>query len=348
MALVAANATIQWPGVARNCGAVPAVGNDATINASGDYSAQIFCAREAMTITGIGFRAGAATSTPEVIVQVEGVGTDGLPDGVVNGTASVATAVTGSVWNAIALQANATVTAGTLVALKVLWNSGSVVTARIAGLDTTAFNLPYRVDNSSGTPSKSTAIAGWTTICPMSGAAVTYSVNGFFPISAIHATSGAFDNTNSAKRGMKFSLPFGARAIGMQWYNANNTADYTIQIMNEAGDTVLSSSDTLFEGNASAAANTGTHRAFFDNPVTLAAGTTYRAVVVPSAASAAVYALQAANATYAPGFPGLGSSLYTYYNGSWNDTTDSLPVMDILLDQIDVGSSGGGAHIIGG
>jgi hypothetical protein len=315
MTLVSANTIIPWPGVANRIGGVPAVAQESTLNASGDYLARIISAPQDMVITHIGWRNVGATASPQAIVSVEGVDTSGFPDGANAGgsTQSAATTVTANVYNAVALQASATITKGSLIALKVLYSSGtSFVPGRITGPDTGNFNLPYLVDNSTGTPSKGSQV-GWSTICPHSAAGVTYPIRFAFPLNVIHATSGVFDNTSSAQRGMRFQLPFGARAVGLQWYNGVNTADYTVQLMDDS-ENILSSSDTAFEGAASVESNGAVHVVYFDNTVTLTASTWYKATVVPAAASAAVYALQAPNATYAPGFRGGGNSLYTYYN----------------------------------
>lgn len=144
------------------------------------------------------------------------------------------------------------------------------------------------------------------------------------------------------------------RAIGIRFYNSNASGDFNIAIYDDTTGTAveLGSSSTAIDGDANAGTSSAVVTAFFDNTVTLTAGTTYRIAVEPSSATnvnVSTFTLPSAN--YRGASPSGTTAHYTtFVTGGWTDTaTDQVPLMDIILDQLDDGASAGGVvGVIGG
>lgn len=357
MTLVSLPSPIYWPGIAGQFSSVPAInGTFLTIDAAGEYYSVVLCAKEAMTISHVGFRAGNASGSPTLEVRIETVDTStGLPSGTLwatntNGTTGTISANTNVLQ---ALTASASIAAGQMFCVKIIYASGTSVTiGQINQLSSPVDStIPYMVNNT-GTPTK-VALSGSTTMLALGSSSTTfYQVPGLLPASAI--TAGAFNNTNGARRGLRFTLPMNCRIIGIRWFNANAVGDFNAVLFSDAGSE-LSSSSTAFDGDISAA-SVSPNRAssvYFDNSITGAAGTTYRAVIEPSSATNAnVTTVTLAGSDYRSASPaGISAHYTTYASAAWDDTnTTLLPFMDIIIDQIDngAGSGGGVIGVIGG
>lgn len=316
----------------------------ATLDAAGEYLAFVFSARENMTISHLGFLTSSVTGSPTADMRVETVGTDGLPSGTLwaaNTNAVSATLTNG--WNLTALTASASVTQGQMVCGKVAYNSGTSFTVRQAGALRIHSGLPYFVVNT-GTPTK-TQFGSARGILGVGSSSTTFYPLGraVMPITAITAVS--FNNTNSAKRGVRFQVSFKCRAAGLRLYPSTATGNFNVILENDAGSE-LSSSSTAFDGDHSPNIAEGVIDVFFDNPVELSPATWYRAVLEPSSATnISLTTVDLPSADYRSGTPWGSNALYTTFaSGSYTDTdTDTLPLMDILIDQLDDGAGGGGA-----
>lgn len=346
MSLQTLNTAIGWPGINSGTAAAPAVASSIISDAGGEYSAVVLCAREAMAISHVGFRVQTATGSPTADVRIETVdATTGLPTGTL--WAANTNLVTGAIstgWNLFALTATANITKGQVFCYKTLYNSGTTLTLNlINGNSQGPCALPYAVQNT-GTPTK-TILTASHALALGSGAASFYHVRGLVPVSAIGG--GTFNNTSSARRGLRFKVPFKCRAVGMRLWPTTAVGDFNIAIFDDAGNE-LSSSSTAFEGDCLLNAATAITDCYFDNAVTLAADTWYRAAIEPSSATntnLTTYTMP--SSSYAGALPGGANCHYTtYVASSWTDTaTDQIPLIDILIDQFDNGVSGG---IVGG
>lgn len=356
MTLVSLPSPIYWPGNFGSTSGTPGITNGlVTVSAAGHYGAYVFCAKEDMTISHVGFRAGTAVGSPTIEVRIETVDASGLPSGTLwatdtNGTTGTITSSSNVLQ---ALTASASVARGQVFCVKLAYASGT--SQQILQWSNVNYNfqssLPYIVTNT-GTPTKGLMNTSFAAVSFGSSSTTFYQVPGASPGSS--TTGGAFNNTNSARRGLRFTPPMSCRVCGLRWYNSNSSGDYNVAIFNDAG-TELSSSSTAFDGDHNAASANGTIIAFFDNPVTLTAGTTYRVAVEPSSATNAhVSAFVLPSADYRGGTAAGTTAHYTTYaSGSWTDTaTDTIPFMDILIDQIDdgagTGGGGGGQRVISG
>jgi hypothetical protein len=337
MALAQLNTAIPWPGWVLWIVNVPQIATAVTLDAAGEYHSVIFCAREAMTISHVGWRCGAATGSPTADIRIETVDTAGLPSGTLwaANTNIVTGALTANATTLFALTASASIAAGQMFCVKIAYNSGtSFIVQRFSNV-TPNLGVPYVVNNT-GAPAK----AGLNGLILALGSSTTafYCVPGAFPLTT--TTNTAFNNTNGARRGLRFQTPFNCRAVGVRFYGRSNNADFNAAMFDDAG-TELSSSSTAFDGDQLANLDaSGVYEVYFDNPVTLSPGTWYRAALEPSSATnmnISHYTLPDSN--YRSAWPGgTNHHLTTYASGAWTDTaTADIPAIEIMIDQLDDG-----------
>jgi hypothetical protein len=347
MALVSV-APFGWPGHALpTIAAAPTLANDTTIS-TGVHLMYVGTARQAMTISHVGFMAGTVTAAGTVSVSIRSIGTDGLDsaDWDTN-TNLTAQSVTQNTWNLYALTASASIAAGQVFGVKIEYGGSgtSFIVRRITGLRNTTFNIPYEIVT--GTKARVSALKS---LAVGSSTSSFYQLDGALPATA--ATSAAINTgTSTTREGLRFKVAFACRCVGIRWWNSTSVGDYVVMLRDDGG-TELSSSSTAFEGDQGANSAGGICVVHFDNPVTLSADTWYRATVEPSSAtSVTVSEITIAGTDYFGAVPGgINNHLTRYTTGAWDDTNTSIiPVMDIIIDQIhDGASTGGGARIIGG
>lgn len=352
MTLVSLPSPIAFPGnITVNGG--PSITTIATLDAAGEYVSFIFSAREDMLISHVGFRAGTVTNSPTCTVSIEGVDGSGLPDGAATfgGSAGTTATISSNTWVLTALGGSATVPKGAIFCVKIQWGgvaTSTVIIQQLSSIVWFAGALPYGVYNT-GTPTK-TAIGGSLPFVGLGSSSTTfYQVPGIIPANAFSAS--AFNNTSSAKRGMKFVPPMNCRAVGIRWYNGTSVGNCNVALYDDAG-AELSSSSVAYDGDQnSASANMTT--VYFDNPVTLTAGTAYRAAIEPtSATNITVAFLTIPSSDYFTGCPGGANCVYaTYVASSWTDSTTQIAIMEVMIDQVDNGAGtggGGGQRVISG
>lgn len=348
MTLVTLPSPIYWPGNAGALAGGPSLVTVATLDASGEYAAYVQVAREDMVISHVGFRAGTATNSPTVEVRIETLDSSGVPSGTLwdtntNGTSGVITTNSNPL---VALTASASISKGQAFAVKILWGgvaTSSIIVQSINQNTPFLATVPYSVVNTTGSAVKSASGTG--TIALGSSSSAFYYVPGHFPISGI-TISGTFNNTNGARRGLKFTPPMAARAVGFRWAGSSAVGDFDA-VLYDVSDNVLST--TSFDGDVTGASNNGTAIIFFDTQVDLTAGDTYRIAIVPSSATNANLGLiTLPSADYFTASPAGATAVYsTYASGSWTDSTTQLPLMDVILDQLDDGAGTGGGGVIG-
>lgn len=345
MTLVSINTERGWPGHCDGWAGVPAISNDITLDAAGESESYIAVAREAMTISHVGFRNGTATGSPTAEVRIETVATDGTPSGTLWAANTNATSGTlmANTWNLIALTASALIAAGQAFAVLVKYASGTAITTqRMSNYRTSVYNLPLEVPNVGGVETKTRPV-GAKLISVGSGATTFYSLINALAANTIAAN--AFNNTNAAARGLRFKVPFKCRCIGIRHYQGTANGDYNAVMYDDAGNE-LSTSSTAFDGNLSVENAGGVSTVYFDNPVTLEKDTWYRAALEPSSATNInMYTATLPSADYRSAWPGGVNQHYaTRSSGAWTDTdTDQVPLMDIIIDQVDDGTGTGGS-----
>lgn len=350
MTLVSLPSPMAFPGLVGALTGSPSLGTAATLTSAGHYMAWVFCAKEDMTISHVGFRAGTASGSPTIEVRIETVDTStGLPSGTLwatntNGTTGTVSTNTNPLQ---ALTASASITKGQIFCVKIAYSSGT--SQIIQSVQSMAYPgnsvLPYQIVNT-GTPTRGQMNGSIALLALGSSTTTFYHVPGSIPISAI--AGGTFNNTNSAKRGMRFVPPMNCRAIGIKWHNSSSSGDLNVVLYNDAG-TELSNSSTAFDGDLNGAGANAASTVYFDNPVTLTAGTAYRIAIEPSSATNVnVGTMTLPSSDYFSGTPAKDMAVYTSFSTStWTDSTTQLPVMDLIIDQVDDGAGSGGGGVIG-
>lgn len=351
MALVSLGGPIAWPGLVPSVAGGFSTSSYANLTSAGHYIAYIYAASQDMVISHVGFRVATATGSPTADVRIETVDASGFPSGTLWGTnTNIVTGTLSANTNTLqALTASATITKGQVFCVKLAYASGTALA--IGYMDVSLpknLVMPYRVTNT-GTPTKGLLNAETPILALGSSSTTFYCIPGAFPINGL--TAGTFNNTNSARRGLRFTIPMNCRAVGIHWYNNGQIGDYNATLYNDAG-TELSSSSTAYDGDYAVASSNGTSYVYFDNTVTLTAGTIYRISIEPTTATNCnVYAYSFLAPEYRSATAaGTGCLYTTFATGAWTDTaTSNLPVMDLLIDQVDNGSGGAasGGGIIG-
>lgn len=348
--LVSLPSPFYYPGLVGSPTSAPAFGVQATLDAAGEYTSFIFVAREDMTVSHVSFRAGAVSTSGVVTaeVRIETVDSSGLPSGTLWSTNTNATtaAITSNSNVTTALTASASITKGQIVCVKVIYAAATSIQVMNLGSVSVPTNatLPYFVINT-GTPTK-TILNGTSGSFGLGSSSTTfYSVPGTIPVSAI--TAGPFNNTSSAKRGLLFTPPMNARLVGIRWYNSNATGDYDVCVRTgDAAGTEIGSSCTSFLGAYGVGVNNAAMTVYFDNAVTLTAGTLYRITIEPTSATNVNVTTWTIVANQFGGTPAGTTGVYTSaVSGTWTDSTTQQPMMDAILDQIDDGAGGGGGGV---
>lgn len=343
MTLQTLPAPFRWPGLCNAIGIDLASASAGAVDAAAEYLAVVIAAREAMTISHVGFRTATASTGNVAEMRIETVGTDGLPSGTLwaANTNVNSDALSNNTFQLKALAAAASIAAGQAFAVKFAFNTGNFTVAQITEVRRYS-NLPYRAINTTGTPAKS-ALVSALAIALGSSASAFYCVEGLWPFSSV--AQNAFNNTDDARRGVRFQVPFKCRAVGLSHYDSSAVGDHSVVLLDDSGNE-LSSSSTAYDGNLSAEAANGVHNFYFDNPVTLSPGTWYRMAIVPSSATNInITTLTLPSADYRSAYPGGTNFFYATFTtaGGWVDSaTDQVPPMDLWLDQLDDGAGAGG------
>lgn len=357
MTLVSLQSPIYWPGIG-NVNNTPAYSNPTSLTAAGHYHAYIFVAREDMVISHVLYRVGASTGSPTVTVSIETIDATGLPagaDGFGSTNSGASGALTANTVTLAALGGSATITKGTPFAVKIAYTSGTTVSmSAVANVNSQYSSaLPYMVINTASAVKTAMSTTNGAGIVAVGSSATTfYQLPGaMVPYSNV-AGGGAFNNTNSAKRGLVFTIPMNCRCIGIRFFNGTSTGNYNAVIFDNGGTPAeLSSSSTAFDGDLNAV-NASMLNVYFDNTVTLTAGTTYRAVIEPTSATNVTMLTYTLSSTNYRGATPLGTAgnYTTFATATWTDSaTTDVPLLDIIIDQIDNGSGTGGVvGVIGG
>ena len=338
---------IFWPDLVAPQNAAFSIGAGNTLDASGEYSAQVFNADQAMTISHIGFNP-QASSSGVATVSIQTLDGSGNPSGTLwNAAGGGSTGTTGTLvagtWALTELAATASITAGQEFAVVITYSSGtSFVVATHTSGSRPQYNTPYRITNTTGAAAQSTSSG--LILAVGSSATTFYPLRNTLPVLTVGAT--AFNNTNGACRAARFRMLFNCRVVGLRYFAGNAaTGNHNIVMMDDAGNELSSSSTACVQINAFAG-NCALVR-HFDNPVTITRNTWYRAVIEPnSATNFNLYSLALPSANYMSAMPGGADYHYaTRSSGTWTDSaTGTVPAIDLIIDQIDNGQVG----VIGG
>jgi hypothetical protein len=307
-------------------------------------------------------RTGTVTTGCTLDVRVETV-TNGRPSGTLLGTNTNASVVVDNaddnVWKTATLTAAASLTKGQEFAIVVVVSSGTPnmnLAAPPGSLVTYAILAHYPLtlqDTGGGT--WATQGAGWEWI-------VQFASAGVVPLVGLNPTSGAgtitaFNSgTSPDERALRFQAPMKCRVAGLRlaMFNIAAGGDFTASLWDATGDVDGEAlAQASIDGDfALSATQDGYVDLLFATPVELSAGTTYYAGVrADTANNIGLAEFSNANVTNAlRGFQGVDASMYLSTRtwtagaaGAWSDTTTTLPLIYLIVDQLDDGAGGGGS-----
>lgn len=345
MALTQLPFVLSWPGYAKGCVAGNQPGQTTVLlNNATYYAAAVFMAAEDMVVSHVGFRTQTGTSAVAAI-SIETIDpSTGYPSGTLwaTNTSAVSGSLAANTRYLVALTAAATIPRGSFFAVKFARDSGTALSlASRTGFESKY--LPYGVHKVASTSKTDNPVG----VFLGSSSTTFYRIPGYTPYGL--ATNASFNNTDSAMRGLRFKPPFDCRCVGMSYFTGSFAGDMNALLMSDGGSELSSSGIAvpgLYVGNS-----TAEKAIFFDNPVNLSGGTWYRAVVEPtSSTDVGITTFDATSSDYRSAYAGGTEHHYTTYtsSGGWVDSSDDVPLIDILIDQMDLGGGGGIGRLVGG
>lgn len=315
----------------------------------------IFQAREAATITRLGFRYGVRTGTPPVYkISLQGVDGSGRADGTIKGGGSPcsktftppADATWNSTWQWITADNSFAVARGDFLAIVIKNDSGTINGSNFSSF-TTALNayksdggIPYAVTfNATGsvtTRAVSLPIFGY-------GSAGTAYGFPFIASTSLSINSGSTPDEVA----LAFTLPSGMgstfQVLGARIGFQNLGAATTYKLILYDGTSVLQ--DVTVDSDITAAATRPHQVVYFDEVTlsTLTVGSTYRLAIQPQAATATPVLYQ--DVTAAADFASLPFGASWYWSqrtdaGAWSDTLTRRPMILPIVSAIT--ATGGG------
>lgn len=334
------------------------IANDQAVAFSGGGWAFIFMATKTSTITQVGYYFNATGGNATMVVSIQGVTAGGIPDGSNIGSTGTMAITAAGYYEATV---SASVTAGTLYAAVILTPSATSQTSgKFAGgppANYAPLDKPYYLTSTAGTFARNT---GPTTAYMF---AIGYSTSDYiyfpnsFPFTSWADTS---VTTGAAVKawGAAFTPTVPIRTIGAQIHSTSNPLrSGLIYIMSYgAPGSILTGATATFDTTFASAADK--HAAVLwdggNTTVTLAAGTQYRMVYVPTSASTLTLGSLTVNATGLLGALPGGSTFMLTTNptltssvpsGTWTDTNTAAPFGFYLrCNGLDDGVSAGGTN----
>lgn len=342
MALVDLPVKLPYPGWHHAGDAGGALSTLSTlIDGAGEYDSMMLQAPKSGNIIAFGWLPGTVVGAGTLELRAETVGTDGVPTGSLwaANTNLASIAPTSSTWRWDTLTSPAAVTAGQLIAFKLLYQSGtSVRTSVWSRLSVPHMAKPYRVAQIGAADPDPRGV-----ICAIKYDDNTVPFCGLFPTTSTTFTVSIDESGTPDEVGAKFTLAFKCTVagIGVRAGTAARVFDLNLY---DASNNVLASLtgiDTDQQGDIN---QMGMY--LFATPVTLDPGT-YRATVSPKSGASSIVlnkiALDAAATREA--WPWGLNGMWTERTnaGAWTDTDTAVPILDLFLSQIDDGAGSGGA-----
>jgi len=302
----------------------------------------IFRAPKTGSIDRVVWYSGTATGSPTVDVRLETV-SGASPSGTLFGTNT--NIVTGTVASNTeyesTLTSAASVTRGQLVGLSLAHNSGTSIAI---GLD----NSWGQVYSSNNYPQINTA-GTWSIIGSRNMRALFRYSDGIYVSPNIegvsYGTSSLTSFFTSGEKGIRFKLPYSARASGF-WLNYDVRNNITANLYEDAtapGGTALLTKQIT---SASLIQASGVNQHFFDSSLALSANTWYRLAAAFTGSTGTRFSLVSFGSSDRRDAI-IKDQYYTESSGSsWADTATQCPPIGIVLDGLDDASGGGGGGLI--
>lgn len=305
-----------------------------TINAN-NIAGNVFQATRAGSLTKVGFYVVSCSANATVDVRVETVGADGNPTGTLVGATTnvnfnITTSMT-NVWQEVTLTLPATITRGQMLAV-VISNTVSPGTFIIGAPGTSAgqWQLPY---SDLFTASWAKGASPYSMGVMVDGTWMR--VPGMFPVNGLGIT-GYGSTTNPDERGIKITLPFKARALGV-WasdYAVGSSSDFAWKVYDDTGAALINK--TWDPDHRSNLNSNGRNTFYFDSPLTIEANRAYRITKLPSTTNQVGFQfMNVSNAALMSAINMGFSSISTQRvdAGAWTDTATQILLMGLIIDQ---------------
>lgn len=338
-----------------------------TFDSTTDRVAFIGSMPVADTLDKVYFRTGTVTTGTTVEVRIESL-SNGRPSGsLIAAGASVTVEIADAndnAWKTAAIGTPPTLAAGAEFAVVIKYSSGSTPNLQFTAAEAELHGLyghsPACLQDT-GAGTWANAAGQWNWIIEGGSSGVLH-LPGLLPADG-SGTLQAFNSGSSPDEyALKFVAPFKARCVGLSaaLFNIAAGADFTLSLWPASssvdGDAL---GQAARDGDLALSTTQDGYVSAFFAPVTLVAGTTYYAGIRADTAnnlSAGLLPAPSGITNAMRGFP-LGANTAHLSTrawsagsaGAWTDTTTTLPLISLLLDQLDDGAGGGRAQfLIGG
>lgn len=340
-----------------------------TFDSSSDRLAWVGRSPVTDSLATIYFRTVTVNTGCTVDVRIETV-TNGRPSGTLFGTNTNVNVVIAdaddNAWKTATLTAAASLSKGQEFAIVIVVASGTPnlqMGGLPGGLSGSSIQSHYPLvlqDTGAGTWTNTGASMGFNWI-------VQFSTAGVLPLSNLVPMSGpgtitAYNSgTSPDERALKFTPPFTCRAAGIRAaiFNVAAGADFTASLWDATGDVDAEAlAQATIDGDFAVSTTTdGFVDLLFATPVTLTSGSTYylgiRADTANNISLGEYSNSTVTNAMRA--MHGTDSSMRLSTRswsagtaGAWTDTTTTIPLIHLIIDQLDDGvSAGGSASAVG-
>lgn len=320
------------------------------------------------TLTTIYFRTSTVTTGCTVDVRVETV-TNGRPSGTLFAANTAASVVIAdgddNVWKTATLTAAASLTVEDEFAIIITVDTAGAtpnlqLTVSPSNLNNTGGLYPVcLLDAGAGTWASAAFAFDWIL---QYGTAGVIPTSGMIPVNGGGTLTAFNSGSTDDEIALRFQVPFKCRCSGARVFMGNITAagDFTISLWPASSDDDTDALAQVTEDGdvvSSATADCFVEVPF--SPVTLDINTTYylglRADTANNISIGELTTATVANAILA--FPGVSAQMYRSRRawtagtaGAWTDTTTTLPLINLIIDQLDdgAGGGGGGQRVIGG
>lgn len=333
-----------YPMDIRYTGNTPSIGSggDMLIDATAEKAAFVFIVPKSGTVTDITFYVRFVTTGDTLLGGIYTVDASGQPTStgygsMVGGTLSVTT----SGQKTITLATPATMTKGDIVAVVISFNAFVAGNIAIGGMiDSTSITLDNRF------PYATHFTGSWAQKrdrMPLMGIKYndgTYGFTGWsMPVNSTAFGSYSIGTgTTPDEIGVTFTVPVGMRLFGVRvQVRAGAASNLRVKVYNSA-DALQTSVDLPYD------LGKGMHEIFFPATVSLTANSTYRVTILALTVNTITLDnIQFVEAAALAGGP-FGTAYYKTHRksaGAWTDTTTEVPMMYLIMDGVDAGSSGG-------
>lgn len=331
-----------------------------TLDSTTDMVAWVGTSPIADSITVVYFRTGtiAAGGGDTVDVRIETV-TNGKPSGTLwaaNTNIAVAVAdADDNVWKTATLTASASLAVGDMFAIVIRSSSGTpavTITTVTSTLGASSGHLPTIVQNATGADAViADTVLEW--VVKFNSAGIRY-LPGLSPLDGAFTLTAFNSGSAPNARALRFQVPFKCRVVGARLMMGNFAAgsDFTVSLFDGAGTTDAGAlGQFTVDGDfAQSATIDGLLEGYFDAVNTLAANTTYYVEVRPDTANSITLWEETTAGSGEPAgairaFSHMSAEVYLATRtwaagtaGAWSTTTTTMPVITLLVDQLDDGT----------